>query len=156
MGVLMAPCGIFRPCHNKRRRNYFLHQIHHIAVYVINHGLSFMWALFVKWCLDALFYITNHSHLFPETPFNVYLMKGAHKNKRLCRWCALSRIARRAEIRLDMNRIPAYPYLYLFYLTNININMDIIWIQKFIFILILNGYEYNSDTRSMDIITDII
>ena len=55
-----------------------------------------------------------------------------------------------------MDWIPAYPYPYLFYLININTDMNIIRIQKIIFIFILNEYGYNSNTESMDIMTDII
>ena len=59
----------------------------------------------------------------------------------------------RIEIRSDW--IPAYLYPYLFHLININTDMDIIQIQKFISIIILNGYGYDSDIGRMDIIMDI-
>ena len=60
-------------------------------------------------------------------------------------------------IGCQTHQIPANPYLYLFCLTNTNTDMDIIRnrIQKFISIFILNGYGYNSDTESMNIIIDI-
>ena len=61
----------------------------------------------------------------------------------------------RTEIESNTDRILAHSYPYLFYLTNTNIDMDIIWLKKFIFIFVLNGYEYNLDTKSMDIIMDI-
>ena len=38
---------------------------------------------------------------------------------------------------------------------NTNIDTDIFQIKKFIFIFILNRYEYNSDTESMNTVTDI-
>ena len=52
-----------------------------------------------------------------------------------------------------MDQIP-YPYLYLFYLTTINIDTNN-QIQKFIYICILNRYGYKSDYRNMDINIDI-
>ena len=33
--------------------------------------------------------------------------------------------------------------------------MDIIQMQKFISVFVLNGYGYNSDTQTMDMLTDI-
>ena len=38
---------------------------------------------------------------------------------------------------------------------DINTDIDIIQIEKFISIFILNGYRYNLDSESMDIIMDI-
>ena len=61
----------------------------------------------------------------------------------------------RAEIRPDMDRIPIYPYPYLLYLMNTKKDIDIIRMQKFIFIFILNAYRYNSNTERMDILIDI-
>ena len=46
-----------------------------------------------------------------------------------------------------MNQTSVYLYSYLFYLMNTNLD--------YISILILNGYGYNLNTESMDIITDI-
>ena len=60
-----------------------------------------------------------------------------------------------AEIRSSTDQIQAYLYPYLFYPMNINTDMDIIRMQKIIFIFILNKYGYNLDIESMDIITDI-
>ena len=62
----------------------------------------------------------------------------------------------RAETESNMDRIPPYSYPYLFCLINTNMDIDIIRIQKFISIFILNGYGYYSNTESMDIITNII
>ena len=38
---------------------------------------------------------------------------------------------------------------------NINTDIDINRMQKFIYMFILNGYRYNLNTRNMDIIMDI-
>ena len=53
-----------------------------------------------------------------------------------------------------MDWIPAYPYLCLFYWTNTNMDTDIIRMKKFISTLVVNGYGYNSETKSIDTITD--
>ena len=59
----------------------------------------------------------------------------------------------RVATKSDMDWIPTYPYLYLFCLTNMD--MDIICVQKFISIFILNRQENKSNTKSMNINTDI-
>lgn len=56
----------------------------------------------------------------------------------------------RAETGLDTDRIPMYPYPYLFYSINTDMDTDINHIQKFIFIVVLNRYGYKSDTANMD------
>ena len=48
-----------------------------------------------------------------------------------------------------------YLYPYLFYLMNIDMDTGISWIQKFIFIFVLNGNRYKLNTESLEINMDI-
>lgn len=54
-----------------------------------------------------------------------------------------------------MDRILVYPYPYLFYLTNINMDMDASEMLNFISIFVLNGCGYKLDIGSRDINMDI-
>ena len=54
-----------------------------------------------------------------------------------------------------MDRLPGYPYSFLFFLMDTNMDTHIIWMQKFISVFVLNGYGYYSNTESMDLIADI-
>ena len=61
----------------------------------------------------------------------------------------------RAKTESDMDRMPSYPFQYLFCLTNTNMDTYIIQMQEFISIFILNRYGRKLDTKIMNIDIDI-
>ena len=57
----------------------------------------------------------------------------------------------RGENRSDMEWIVVYPYLYPYFLKDMDMDTDIKWISKLISIFVLDGYGYESDIKYIHI-----